>query len=69
MKILRRNALALTMLPMFSYLSYSTLQMRAELIQYKDSDVIDRAGRGWIFQKTVYDASRFVALACVFFGE
>merc|ERR1712080_334455 len=39
-----------------------------ELMQYKDSAVLDKKGTGWIFQKTVYDASRFVGIATFIFG-
>ena len=66
---MKMNIGAFTMFPMFTYLSYSTLDMRGELMKYKESEVLDRAGRGWLFQKTVYDASRFVAVVSFFFGE
>ena len=69
MKILRRNVAALTIFPMFTYLSYSTFKMRSDLLQYKDSDVLDRAGSGWIFQKTIYGASRFVGIVWFVVGE
>ena len=68
MKIFRRSALALAMFPMWSYLSYFTFQLRSELSPYKDSDVLDKKGKGWVYQDTIYKATRFVGIACFING-
>lgn len=63
MKVLRFSVIALTQFPIWSWLSYFTLDLRSRLTPYKESDVLDRKGSGWIYQKTVYGAatSRFLA--------
>ena len=65
MKVLRFSVIALTQFPIWSWLSYFTLDLRSRLTPYKESDVLDRKGSGWIYQKTVYGAatSRFLAFA------
>ena len=68
MKIFRGSALALVMFPMWSYLSYFTFQLRSELSPYKDSDVLDKKGKGWVYQDTIYKATRFVGIACFING-
>ena len=68
MKIFRGSALALAMFPMWSYLSYFTFQLRSELSPYKDSDVLDKKGKGWVYQDTIYKATRFVGIACFING-
>ena len=53
---------------MWSYLSYFTFQLRSELSPYKDSDVLDKKGKGWVYQDTIYKATRFVGIACFING-
>ena len=69
MKIFRGSALALTMFPMWSYLSYFTFQLRSELSPYQDSNVLDKKGKGWLYQDTIYKATRFVGIACFINGK
>ena len=68
MKIFRGTTLALVMFPMWSYLSYFTFQLRSELSPYKDSAVLDKKGKGWVYQDTIYKATRFVGIACFING-
>ncbi len=69
MKILRRNVAALAIFTSFTYLSYSTFKIRSELLPYKDSEVLNRAGRGWIFQNTLYGSTPFIGIFWAAAGE
>merc|ERR1711997_1103857 len=57
-KIFRNNIVALMIFPCYSWLSYFTYELRTELRPYKDSEVLDRKGSGWIYQATIFQATK-----------
>ena len=68
MKILRRNALGITMFPVWSYLSYFTFKIKSDLDPYKDSEVLEKKGRGWLLEN-IERSSRGVGVGFFLFGK
>ena len=68
-KIFRNNIVALMIFPCYSWLSYFTYELRTELKPYKDSEVLDRKGSGWIYQATIFQATRYLGIVIFIFGK
>ena len=68
MKILRRNAVGITMFPVWSYLSYFTFKIKSDLDPYKDSEVLEKKGRGWLLEN-IERSSRGVGVGFFLFGK
>lgn len=67
-KIFRNNIVALMIFPCYAWLSYFTYELRAELLPYKDSEVLDRKGSGWVYQATLFNATRWLGVVVFIFG-
>ena len=68
-KIFRNNIVALMIFPCYAWLSYFTYELRAELLPYKDSEVLDRKGSGWVYQATLFNATRWLGVVVFIFGK
>ena len=68
MKIFRRNALGMTMFPMWSYLSYFTFKIKSDLDPYKANEVLENKGRGWLMEN-IQRASTGVGVGFFLFGK
>ena len=68
MKIFRWNIVAITMFPVWSYLSYFTFKLRSQLDPYKDSGVLEKRGRGWVMEN-IQNSITGVGIASFLFGK
>ena len=68
MKIFRWNIVAITMFPVWSYLSYFTFKLRSQLDPYKDSGVLEKRGRGWVMEN-IQSSITGVGIASFLFGK